>query len=89
MADGGLYAELVQNGSFEYSAADRPEWNALTGWELVRRGGRQDSVVVNNAQPLNTNNPNYAMLSVKNGADRRAEKIPQPLKPPTPPPMRG
>ncbi|HCI55347.1 MAG TPA: hypothetical protein DFI01_05415, partial [Bacteroidales bacterium] len=26
-ADGGLYAELVQNRSFEYSPTDRREWN--------------------------------------------------------------
>ena len=31
-ADGGLYAELVQNRSFEYSASDRREWNSLTAW---------------------------------------------------------
>ena len=34
-ADGGLYAELVQNRSFEYSASDRKEWNPLTGWEYT------------------------------------------------------
>ncbi len=26
-ADGGLYAELVQNRSFEYNPAERHEWN--------------------------------------------------------------
>lgn len=29
-ADGGLYAEMVQNGSFEYSPLDQTDWNALT-----------------------------------------------------------
>ncbi len=66
-ADGGLYAELVQNRSFEYSAADRAEWNSLTAWELVQRDGGQGSLVVNSAQPLHPNNPNYAVLGVKNG----------------------
>ncbi len=66
-ADGGLYAELVQNRSFEYSAADRTEWNSLTAWELVQRDGGQGSLVVNSAQPLHPNNPNYAVLGVKNG----------------------
>ncbi|KUL23030.1 hypothetical protein ADL12_40655 [Streptomyces regalis] len=28
-ADGGLYAELVQNRSFAYSCNDRPEWHSL------------------------------------------------------------
>src|SRR5437762_3228949 len=30
--DGGLNADLVRNGAFEFSATDRPEWHALTGW---------------------------------------------------------
>ena len=38
-ADGGLYAELVQNRSFEYQATEQPGWTPLTGWELVARGG--------------------------------------------------
>ena len=38
-ADGGLYAELVQNRSFEYGPADRPEWHSLTAWELLERDG--------------------------------------------------
>ena len=29
-ADGGLYAELIQNRSFEYQATEQPAWNALT-----------------------------------------------------------
>src|ERR1700676_4764203 len=28
--DGGLYAELVQNRSFEYTGADAKGWNSLT-----------------------------------------------------------
>lgn len=30
--DGGLYAEMVQNRSFDYGEADAPGWNALTAW---------------------------------------------------------
>jgi len=29
-ADGGLYAELIQNRSFEYSPTDRREWNSFS-----------------------------------------------------------
>ena len=29
-ADGGLYAELVQNRSFEYDPAERREWNPFS-----------------------------------------------------------
>ncbi|MCX7871690.1 MAG: alpha-N-arabinofuranosidase [Verrucomicrobiae bacterium] len=66
-ADGGLYAELVQNRSFEYSPADRLEWNSLTAWELVKRDGSEGRVFVNNAQPIHPNNPNYAILGIARG----------------------
>lgn len=32
-ADGGLYAELVQNRSFEFAPIDNKEYNSLTAWE--------------------------------------------------------
>lgn len=32
-ADGGLYAEMVQNRSFEYCGMDKKEYHALTAWE--------------------------------------------------------
>ena len=37
-ADGGLYAELIQNGSFEYNPTERDGWGAGTAWRLVRPG---------------------------------------------------
>ena len=64
-ADGGLYAELVQNRSFEYSAADRKEWSALTSWEMVQRGDAKGTVQVATNQPLNTCNTHYAVLTVE------------------------
>ena len=33
-ADGGLYAELVQNRSFEYSTADNASYTPLTSWAV-------------------------------------------------------
>lgn len=37
-ADGGLYAELVQNRDFEYAPEDKtgndPDWNSRYAWEL-------------------------------------------------------
>ncbi|WP_327427374.1 alpha-L-arabinofuranosidase C-terminal domain-containing protein [Streptomyces sp. NBC_01236] len=33
-ADGGLYAELVQNRSFEYSTADNASYTPLTSWTV-------------------------------------------------------
>ena len=37
-ADGGLNAELVQNGSFEYSPTERDGWGAGTAWRLMKHG---------------------------------------------------
>ncbi|MFF5085049.1 alpha-L-arabinofuranosidase C-terminal domain-containing protein [Actinoplanes sp. NPDC000266] len=38
-ADGGLYAELVRNRSFEFNTSDNASFTGLTGWETVNRGG--------------------------------------------------
>ncbi len=37
-ADGGLFAELVQNGSFEYDANERDGWGPTTAWRIIRPG---------------------------------------------------
>lgn len=58
-ADGGLYAELVQNRDFEYTAKDRKEWTATTAWRLS--GGREITIKTDN--PLSKNNPHYAVLT--------------------------
>ena len=63
-ADGGLYAELVQNRSFEYDATEQIGWNAFSFWKLEQRGGGQGSVAVKSARPIHKNNPHYAMLTV-------------------------
>jgi alpha-L-arabinofuranosidase len=64
-ADGGLYAELVRNRSFEFSATEQPTWNLLTGWELVARGGGRGSLEVDGGRPLHANNPHYAVLNAE------------------------
>jgi alpha-L-arabinofuranosidase len=53
-ADGGLYAELVQNRSFEFNQFDNPGYDGLTAWEVV---GGEASVEADDS--LNQNNPNY------------------------------
>ncbi|MFE1833855.1 alpha-L-arabinofuranosidase C-terminal domain-containing protein [Streptomyces sviceus] len=57
-ADGGLYAELVQNRSFEYSTADNSSYTPLTSWAVD--GTAQ---VVNDDGRLNERNRNYLSLS--------------------------
>ena len=61
-ADGGLYAELVQNGSFEYSPAERDGWGAGTSWKQIRPGHSLGTMQVRMDNPLNANNPTYMRL---------------------------
>lgn len=68
-ADGGLYAELIQNRSFEYQATERPTWNSLSFWELTKRGGGEGKWAVEYARPLHANNPHYVALEVTKVAD--------------------
>lgn len=58
-ADGGLYAELIQNRDFEYSNKDRGEWNGLTGWHMEGNG---TELMLRSDYPLHENNPHYAVL---------------------------
>ena len=41
--DGGLYAELVQNRSFEFSPADEGSYHALTSWTVTGEATVADS----------------------------------------------
>ncbi len=56
-ADGGLYAELVQNRSFEYSTDDNRSYTPLTSWTVDGTGQ-----VVNDDGRLNARNRNYLSL---------------------------
>lgn len=51
--DGGLNAELVRNGDFEFNEADREGWHALTGWDTV------GEVEVRREEPVHENNAHY------------------------------
>ena len=61
-ADGGLYAELVQNGSFEYNPSERDGWGAGTAWKVIRPGHSLGLLEVRMADGLNANNPTYMRL---------------------------
>jgi len=65
-ADGGLYAELIQNRSFEYDATEQPTWGPLTYWDFVKRGGGTGRWKVESASPISKNNPHYITLEVGN-----------------------
>jgi len=55
--DGGLYAELVRNRSFE--DAETPE-----GWLLVTDGGAEGTLSLDTTQPLNEKNPHSLRLEI-------------------------
>lgn len=62
-ADGGLYAELLQNRDFEYNRLDRGEWNAQSFWHLDGNG-TEWSIETDN--PIHKNNAHYAVLNTTN-----------------------
>ena len=64
-ADGGLYAELVQNGSFEYSPAERDGWGPGTAWRTIRPGHSLGFLEPRMDNGLNANNPTYMRLHVE------------------------
>lgn len=69
-ADGGLYAELVQNRSFEYHPlkGNDPRVRALHplfAWEKIERGGARGDIAVTDLAPLNANNRHYLTLRVE------------------------
>ena len=56
-ADGGLYAELVQNRSFEYFRVPRyVNLEPLQGWEIVKKDGARAAISIEDENPLNENN---------------------------------
>ena len=69
-ADGGLYAELVQNRSFEYSPIDNGSYTPMTSWTTVSSNGGAGSVeVVNDAARLHERNRNYLRVTLANKGD--------------------
>lgn len=63
-ADGGLYAELVRNRSFEFAPVDHPDYHALTAWEIF---GDEDftEVYVTEGDAVSSKNPHYLVVKVK------------------------
>jgi alpha-L-arabinofuranosidase len=64
-ADGGLYAELVQNRGFEYTLSDKEgrdkNWNSTYTWTLK---GDNATFSIDSSLPLHINNAHYAKLNV-------------------------
>ena len=68
-ADGGLYAELVRNRSFEFLPADNKAYTGLTGWTATAASaGAGTATTVNDAERLNERNRTYLQLALTNPA---------------------
>lgn len=64
-ADGGLYAELVQNRDFEYSAKDGARdknWNSTYAWSIQ---GNNAALSISTDNPIHLNNAHYAVVAVQ------------------------
>ena len=61
-ADGGIYAELVQNRGFEYALSDKEgrdtSWHSRKAWFLNGHG----SFDIDATQPIHPNNKHYAII---------------------------
>src|SRR3954465_3262759 len=58
-ADGGIYAELVKNRSFEFS-------KPLTGWAVEQKPFNEGAVTILNRQGQNVANPRFARITLNN-----------------------
>ncbi len=59
-ADGGIYAELVKNRSFEF-------YKPKMGWKIPVTGTDSSHFIIMNRGALNENNPRYARITLKEG----------------------
>ena len=58
-ADGGIYAELVKNRSFEFQ-------KPLMGWTIMQQPLKEGNVLVLNRQGQNIANPRYLSITLEN-----------------------
>jgi hypothetical protein len=64
-ADGGLYAELIQNRDFEYSLADKEgrdkSWTSTKAWSLAND---KATLNIDTLLPIHSNNKHYIVLNI-------------------------
>lgn len=58
-ADGGIYAELVKNRSFEFG-------KPLMGWTIKRKKTTEGELLIINQQEINATNPRYLQVNTSN-----------------------
>lgn len=64
-ADGGLYAEMVQNRSFEYSPVDHEGWQSFSYWQYRHKGYGYGTLTIESNRPIHPNNPHYLSLGIE------------------------
>lgn len=66
-ADGGIYAELIQNRGFEYHPDDREgrdkSWNSYKAWKV--NSTSDATFKIDSTTPIHKNNSKYAVLDIK------------------------
>ncbi len=68
-ADGGLYAELIRNRSFEFCEIDNAAYHGLTAWEKVEDDGRVE-LTVEEGDAVNEKNPHCLVMNITSGGER-------------------
>lgn len=66
-ADGGLYAELVRNRSFEFCEVDNNSYNHFTAWTTVIPDGARAKTSIQAEHPLCAKNPHYLVIDLYSG----------------------
>jgi len=62
-ADGGIYAELIKNRSFEF-------YQPLMGWKIQRKEFNEGEILVQNRGNENPANPRYITVTAKDAKDK-------------------
>jgi len=60
-ADGGIYAELIKNRSFEFT-------KPMMGWKILGKPVTEGDFLLLNRQAINTNNPRFLRVTLHNNA---------------------
>ena len=62
--DGGLNADLVQNGAFEYNRSDREDWSNYSFWRKIIPAGSFAAFGILDDDPVAVENPHYAEIEL-------------------------
>jgi hypothetical protein len=66
-ADGGLYAELVKNGSFEFP-------DPMLGWFKISPSLAKGDITVETEKPVRENSPHYVRIASKAAASQLSSR---------------